>query len=64
MVAVASQTSTEHPARASVIAAARPFGPEPTITASYSIGMLKLVEPIMRSNWTGVGLILKRAEMR
>src|SRR5207248_8642418 len=41
IVAFASQTTTEHPARASVIAAARPFGPEPTTTASYSVGMLK-----------------------
>src|SRR5438046_276732 len=36
MVALASNTSTEQPARASVIAAARPFGPLPTITASNS----------------------------
>jgi hypothetical protein len=41
IVAFASQTKTEQPARASVIAAARPFGPEPTMTASYSTGMLK-----------------------
>src|SRR5215813_12145936 len=32
----ASITSTEHPARARVMAAARPLGPEPTTTASYS----------------------------
>ena len=30
----------EHPARASVIAAARPFGPEPTTTASNSSRMI------------------------
>src|SRR6266571_6658465 len=41
MVALASSTSTEHPACARVIAAARPFGPDPTTTASYSIDMLK-----------------------
>jgi hypothetical protein len=47
-----------------VIAAARPFGPEPTTIASQAIGILKMVEPIMRSNWSGVGLILKRAEIQ
>src|SRR5213083_1886982 len=41
-VAFASQTSTEHPARASVIAAARPFGPDPTITPSYSWATLPI----------------------
>src|SRR3954454_16789651 len=40
IVEFASQTRTDHPARASVIAPARPFGPEPTTTASYSIDMI------------------------
>jgi hypothetical protein len=34
IVAAASMTRTEQPARANVIAAARPFGPDPTTTAS------------------------------
>src|SRR5687767_10118441 len=34
IVSAASCTSTSRPARASVIAAASPFGPEPTTTAS------------------------------
>jgi hypothetical protein len=34
MVSSASRTSIRRPARASVIAAAKPFGPEPTTTAS------------------------------
>ncbi len=34
---LASQTKTERPALARVIAAARPLGPDPTITASYSL---------------------------
>src|SRR5947207_14477306 len=45
IVAFASQTRTEHPARASVIAAARPFGPEPTTTASYANGMVMHYQP-------------------
>ena len=32
-----SRTNTERPARANTIAAARPLGPEPTTTASYSV---------------------------
>src|SRR5256712_8097095 len=36
MVEFASKTRTLSPARASVIADARPFGPEPTMAASYS----------------------------
>src|SRR6266480_2824919 len=47
IVALASNTSTEHFARARVIAAARPFGPEPTTTASYSIGILKRIGIIL-----------------
>jgi hypothetical protein len=38
MVRFASKTSTESLARARVTAAARPFGPEPTTTASNSPG--------------------------
>ena len=34
IVSAASRTSTERPARASSIAAASPFGPDPTTTAS------------------------------
>ena len=34
IVSAASSTRTERPARARAIAAARPFGPEPTTTAS------------------------------
>src|SRR5436853_2469808 len=36
MLEFASNTRTDSPARANVIAAARPFGPEPTTTASHS----------------------------
>src|SRR5207237_10608700 len=36
IVAFASRTNTDCPARAKVIAAARPFGPEPTTTVSHS----------------------------
>jgi hypothetical protein len=39
MVLEASRTSTERPACASVMAAARPFGPAPTTTASYVLGI-------------------------
>src|ERR1041385_3652000 len=48
MVAFASHTSTEHPARASVIAAARPFGPDPTTTASYSPRIYDALEDHVR----------------
>jgi hypothetical protein len=37
IVSCASTTRTERPAWASVIAAARPFGPAPTTTASSSL---------------------------
>src|SRR5438132_184516 len=40
MVSRPSMTQTEWPARAISIAAARPFGPEPTTTASNSIDSL------------------------
>jgi hypothetical protein len=46
MVVFASQTSTEHPARASVIAAARPFGPDPTTTASHAYDMVMHYQPL------------------
>src|ERR687898_1490226 len=39
MVAPASMTWTDRPARASVIAAASPFGPAPMITASNDSGI-------------------------
>src|SRR5205814_6811935 len=48
MVALASSTHTEHPACASVIAAARPFGPDPTTTASCSTAILKTRQ---RADW-------------
>src|SRR5687768_4633910 len=40
-VSAASRTRTDLPLRASSTAAARPFGPAPTITASYSSGTSK-----------------------
>src|SRR5438046_10317932 len=39
MEELASSTRTERPARARVIAAARPFGPDPTTTPSYSVAI-------------------------
>src|SRR5580765_3569232 len=40
MLAFASSTRTDSPDRARVMAAARPFGPEPTTTASYETGIV------------------------
>src|SRR5438094_5762792 len=40
IVSRASMTQTEQPSRASSMAAARPFGPDPTTTASKSIVVL------------------------
>ena len=42
----ASRTQTEHPARAISIPAARPFGPDPTTTASNSIGVLYTLQSL------------------
>src|SRR5439155_16389501 len=39
---------TEHPARAISIPAARPFGPDPTTTASNSIGVLYTRRQLLR----------------
>src|SRR6266404_4285166 len=39
MVAAPSMTSTDLPARASVMAAARPFGPDPITIASYELSI-------------------------
>src|SRR5262245_54992988 len=38
IVGSASKTRTERPSRASAIAAARPFGPDPTTMASITVG--------------------------
>src|SRR6266702_8979918 len=46
MVAFASRTSTEQPGRASVIAAASPFGPDPTTTASHAYDMVMHYQPL------------------
>src|SRR5206468_9114949 len=48
-VSPASSTSTERPARARRIAAASPFGPEPTTTASYARLMRRSL-PLGRSS--------------
>ena len=42
IVSACSRTSTERPAWASEIAAARPFGPEPTTTASYPFTLIQV----------------------
>src|SRR6266478_8575092 len=41
IVEFASRTRTEYPARVRVIAAARPFGPDPTTTASYLFDIVR-----------------------
>src|SRR5918995_2330589 len=46
-VSSASNTITERPLRASSTAAAKPFGPEPTTTASYVPLPLSLTFPIL-----------------
>src|SRR2546423_988466 len=59
MVSLASSTSTERPARASTIAAARPFGPEPTTIASYSLRPapvpLRRAQRFPDPSWRAVG---------
>ena len=50
MVSCASSTSTERPVCATVIAAANPFGPEPTTMASYSVWLDEMgTLPTMRA---------------
>src|SRR5437773_1545060 len=44
-VSRASKTQTDQPARAISMAAARPFGPEPTTTASKSIALFYMPRP-------------------
>src|ERR687885_2263798 len=46
-VSSASSTITERPLRASSTAAAKPFGPEPTTTASYVPLALSLTFPML-----------------
>jgi hypothetical protein len=40
IVSLASTTHTDSPARASSMAALKPFGPEPTMTASYAFSLI------------------------
>src|SRR5260370_13503209 len=52
MLGAASMTSTDLPARAKVIAAARPFGPDPITIASYELSIDCDIElPYSRIVW-------------
>ncbi|HVH61941.1 MAG TPA: hypothetical protein VM709_16470, partial [Candidatus Sulfotelmatobacter sp.] len=48
----ASRTITDRPARARTIAAAKPFGPEPTTTASYLFLRIKVLIYLMPTGHT------------